>query len=150
MTESPFPDTTDASEPIDPNGETVLIDSPAQEEVTGSFASDTRTQPWWSWIIDRNPLFLLSGICMFAGCFAISRAIHAEPDAPNALWMLLGLLAVLNLYELMVIALGLLLSRSAALVRDARHLLGLALLLMIDVGDSTNIPIVHLFIIVVT
>lgn len=138
MTESPFPDVPDADEPMDrkmdPNGETVIIDSPLEADAAGSSSGVSPTQPWWSWIVDRNPLFLLSGISMFAGCFAISRAIHAEPDDPQALWMLLGLLGVLNLYELMVIALGLLLSRSAALVRDARHLLGLALLLMIDVG----------------
>ncbi|XAL99945.1 hypothetical protein OT109_00890 [Phycisphaeraceae bacterium D3-23] len=112
--------------PADPNGETVLIDSPA--------ASADAPPPWWHWVIDRNPLFLLSGVSMFAGCFAISRAIHADSENPKALLMLLGLLGLLNLYELMVIALGLLLARSAALVRDARHLLGLALLLMIDLG----------------
>lgn len=121
-TPAPLPD--DATP--DPNGETVLIDSPSADLID--------RPPWWRWVVDRNPLFLMSGVCMFAGCFAISRAIHADPDNPKALAMLLGLLAVLNLYELMVIALGLVLSRSRALVRDARHLLGLALLLMIDVG----------------
>ncbi|MEM9414700.1 MAG: hypothetical protein AAGA29_04375 [Planctomycetota bacterium] len=118
--------TTESGPPLpDPNGETVLIASP------GAAAPPP---PWWHWVVDRNPLFLLSGVSMFAGCFAISRAIHADPENPKALLMLLGLLGLLNLYELMVIALGLLLARSAALVRDARHLLGLALLLMIDLG----------------
>ena len=109
----------------DPNGETVLIDSPAGEMKV--------QPPWWCWIIDRNPLFLLSGLSMFAGCFAISRSIHADPENPRGLLMLVGLLVVLNLYELMVIALGLVL-RAALRWRDARHLLGLALLLMIDLG----------------
>ncbi|MFI4861540.1 MAG: hypothetical protein ACIAXF_12775 [Phycisphaerales bacterium JB063] len=120
------PESATTVPPADPNGETVLIDSPGEPP--------TSPAPLWHWIIDRNPLFLLSGVSMFAGCFAISRFIHADAENPKALLLLLGLLGLLNLYELMVIALGLLLARSAALVRDARHLLGLALLLMIDLG----------------
>lgn len=124
------PDLARLDEAPDPNGETQVLDSPAPPEPTRA----SPPPPWWHLLVDRNPLFLLSGISMFAGCYAASRAIHADPDHPEALPLLLGLLAVLNLYELMVIGLGLLLSRSATLVRDTRHLLGLALLLMVDVG----------------
>lgn len=124
------PDLARLDEPPDPNGETQVLDAPAPAVSQPVSAPP----PWWHLLIDRNPLFLLSGISMFAGCYAASRAIRADPENPDALPLLLGLLGVLNLYELMVIGLGLLLSRSATLVRDTRHLLGLAVLLMVDVG----------------
>lgn len=96
----------------------------------------------WSWLIDRNPLFLLSGVCMLGGCFLVSGAIHAYDPAEvgegAVLLMLVALLAVLNAYEFAVIWLGLALSRSQSLVRDTRHLLGLALLLIVDAAFVYN------------
>lgn len=96
----------------------------------------------WHWLIDRNPLFLLSGVCMLGGCFLVSGAIHAYDPAEvgegTLLIMLVALLAVLNVYEFAVIWLGLALSRSKTLVRDTRHLLGLALLLVVDASFVYN------------
>lgn len=96
----------------------------------------------WGWLIDRNPLFLLSGVCMLGGCFLVSGAIHAydpaEVGADTVLWMLIALLVVLNIYEFAVIGLGLFLARSQTLIRDTRHLLGLALLLVIDASFVYN------------
>jgi len=90
-------------------------------------------RPWRQRIIDRNPCFLLSGVSMLVGCFLISREIHlTDPSTAGFVGMLVGLVVVLNIYEAAVIALGLWLSRSGTLVRDARHLLGLAVLLLID------------------
>jgi len=99
-------------------------------------------QSRWRWVIDRNPLFLISGVCMLGGCFLVSGAIHAYDPAEVGegvvLLMLIALLAVLNVYEFAVIWLGLTLSRTQTLVRDARHLLGLALLLVIDAAFVYN------------
>lgn len=94
------------------------------------------------WLIDRNPLFLISGVCMLGGCFMVSGAIHAFDPAnvgeDVVLIMLVALLAVLNVYEFAVIWLGLTLSRTQTLVRDTRHLLGLALLLIVDAAFVYN------------
>jgi|GEM_PF-2133465 len=93
-------------------------------------------RPRWDWLIDRNPLFLISGVFMLVGCFLVSREIHeADPASvgdATVLGLLIALLVVLNVYEFAVIGLGLILSRSRTLVRDTRHLLGLALLLLAD------------------
>jgi hypothetical protein len=96
----------------------------------------------WDWIIDRNPLFLISGVCMLCGCFMVSTAIHTYDPADYGdgpvLLMLVALLAVLNVYEFAVIWLGIKLSRTQTLIRDTRHLLGLALLLIIDAAFVYN------------
>ncbi|MFK7788063.1 MAG: hypothetical protein AB8C95_01050 [Phycisphaeraceae bacterium] len=96
----------------------------------------------WLWLIDRNPLFLISGVFMLGGCFLVSGAIHtydpAEVGEGVLLMMLVALLAVLNIYEFAVIGLGVALSRSRSLVRDTRHLLGLALLLIVDASFVYN------------
>lgn len=96
----------------------------------------------WLWLIDRNPLFLISGVCMLGGCYLVSGAIHvydpAEVGEGTLFIMLIALLAVLNVYEFAVIWLGLALSRSKTLVRDTRHLLGLALLLLVDAAFVYN------------
>ncbi len=108
---------------------------PLSEQPTVDLPPDPNPH-WWRWVIDRNPMFLISGVLILAGCFMVSRHIHAiDPDAVAeglVVKMLIGLLLVLNLYELLVIALGLLLAKTRTLVRDARHLLGLALLLLAD------------------
>lgn len=92
----------------------------------------------WEWVMDRNPLFLLSGVLMLAGCFLVSQTIHeadpAEVGDGVVLKMLIGLLVVLNVYEFAVIGLGLALAKTRTLVRDTRHLLGLAMLLLVDAG----------------
>lgn len=96
----------------------------------------------WSWLIDRNPLFLISGVCMLGGCFLISGVIHGHDPAEIGdgplLLMLVALLVVLNIYEFAVIGLAVVLSRSRSLVRDTRHLLGLALLLLVDASFVYN------------
>ncbi|MEO0476942.1 MAG: hypothetical protein AAF085_13370, partial [Planctomycetota bacterium] len=111
--------------------ETVDMDAPAEPK-----------QDRWRWVIDRNPLFLISGVCMLGGCFLVSGVIHgydpAEIGEGPVLMMLIALLAVLNVYEFTVIWLGLALSKSQTLVRDTRHLLGLALLLIVDASFVYN------------
>ena len=112
--------------------ETVDLDAPPEPGKPGR----------WHWLIDRNPLFLISGVFMLGGCYLVSSAIHvydpAEVGEDLILLMLVALLAVLNVYELAVIWLGLTLSKSKTLVRDTRHLLGLALLLLVDAAFVYN------------
>lgn len=111
--------------------ETVDLDVPAEHKPNR-----------WLWLIDRNPLFLFSGVFMLGGCFLVSSAIHAYDPAEVGeialLKMLVALLVVLNIYEAAVIWLGIRLARSAALARDARHLLGVAMLLLIDASFVYN------------
>ncbi|MFN3166822.1 MAG: hypothetical protein ACE37H_07140 [Phycisphaeraceae bacterium] len=110
--------------------------APLSQRPTVDLHDDGPRDPWWRWIIDRNPMFLVSGVFMLAGCFLVSRHIHAvdpaEVGESKLVFMLVGLLVVLNVYEFAVIGLGLALAKTRTLVRDARHLLGLALLLLID------------------
>lgn len=81
------------------------------------------------WIIDRNPCYLLSGVLLLSGCLLITRGIdpHAE-----ALSDLLLLVLLVNVYEVLVIGLGLWLARDPRLAKDAHFLLGVELLLLVD------------------
>ena len=110
-----------------PTSEQATVDLPRQP-----------ADPWWRWIIDRNPMFLISGVLMLVGCFLVSQHVHAldpaDAGASHILKLIVGLLVVLNVYEFAVIGLGLALAKSRTLVRDARHLLGLAILLLVDAG----------------
>ena len=82
-------------------------------------------------IATHNPFLLLSGVCMLVGCFLINAAAHADPDRVDTV---VYLLAAFNLYEILVIGLGLYLVRrgDAGGVRDAAVLLVLEALLLSD------------------
>jgi len=84
-----------------------------------------------SFIIDHNPFYLLSGLCMMMGCFAIFSQIHGKAEDVGKLLTLLG---VFEVYGLSVVALGLFLARQRrpGLARDAGYLLVLTCLLMVD------------------
>ena len=126
----------------DPNQPTPEVPMAQRETVDMDAPPDPNQPNRWLWLIDRNPLFLISGVFMLGGCYLVSSAIHAYDAAlvgeGPILLMLVALLAVLNVYELAVIWLGLTLSRSKTLVRDMRHLLGLALLLLVDAAFVYN------------
>ena len=120
-----------------------LSEAPLSDRETIDLAVEPASKPdRWRWLIDRNPLFLISGVLMLGGCFLVSGAIHAYDPAEVGqgvlLMMLVALLIVLNVYEFAVIGLGVALSRSRSLVRDTRHLLGLALLLIVDASFVYN------------
>ncbi|MEM9348487.1 MAG: hypothetical protein AAGB26_18110 [Planctomycetota bacterium] len=129
----PGDDKHNAAPPANPMSqrETVDLDAPTEPRASR-----------WAWVIDRNPLFLLSGVFMLGGCFLVSGAIHdydpAEVGEGVVLMLLIALLVVLNVYEFAVIWLRIVLSRSQKLVRDTRHLLGLALLLLVDAAFVYN------------
>lgn len=114
----------------------------SQRETIDLDATETPRPNRWHWLIDRNPLFLISGVLMLGGCYLVSSAIHAFDPAVveerTLLLMLAALIVVLNVYEFAVIGLGLALSRTESLARDSRHLLGLALLLLVDASFVYN------------
>ena len=71
-------------------------------------------------LVHKNPFYLLSALSMIAGCFAINSDL--SPRA-GELGKLLYLLAILNGYEAIVIALGLYLIKKRKIIRDGRTLL---------------------------
>ena len=71
-------------------------------------------------LVHKNPFYLLSALSMIAGCFAINSDL--SPHA-GELGKLLCLLAILNGYEAIVIALGLYLIKKRKIIRDGRTLL---------------------------
>jgi len=71
-------------------------------------------------LVHHNPFYLLSALCMVAGCFAINSGLAPRTaELPK----LLLLLTILNGYEGVVIALGLYLIRRRGIERDGRTLL---------------------------
>lgn len=86
--------------------------------------------PWSRFIIDHNPFFLLSAICMMVGCHALSMALYTPAGDTSKL---LVLVAVINIYEVALIALGItLLRRAGAVQRDAHTLLALEAFFLTD------------------
>lgn len=71
-------------------------------------------------LVHKNPFYLLSALSMIAGCFAINSDL--SPHA-GELGKVLCLLAILNGYEAIVIALGLYLIKKRKIIRDGRTLL---------------------------
>src|SRR5688500_3738625 len=84
--------------------------------------SATIRRPWLLMLMDHNPCYLLSGGCMLLGCFLLNTALHTKAGDVGKL---LTLLAVVNVYELLLVTLGLALIKRPAFVRDGRILLGL-------------------------
>ncbi len=85
-------------------------------------------------VVDHNPFYLLSGVCMLFGCFAINKAVHDQSEGLARLVLLIG---VFNVYEWLVIGLGLGLARRG-LLRDAGYLLGIEALLLVDLTFLYN------------
>ena len=87
-------------------------------------------------IVDHNPCYILSGLCMLFGCWLLSEALHTKAgDIPK----LLVVLAVVNVYEAMIIPLGLVLIRKKAFARDGWILLLLELLFLVDIVFTQGI-----------
>ncbi|MEX0653951.1 MAG: hypothetical protein WD534_09160 [Phycisphaeraceae bacterium] len=88
-------------------------------------AAAPRVTQW----LARNPFYLLSGVCLFAGCFLVSAALREQRDQ---LGPVLALLGVVTVYEWLVLGLGLLLVARRGLTRDGGYLLLLTTLLLSD------------------
>ena len=85
---------------------------------------------WVRLVIDHNPFFLLSAICMMFGCTVLNIALYTPAGDIRNLLILLG---VVNIYEAALIGLGaILLRRNDAERRDARTLMGLEALFLAD------------------
>lgn len=81
-------------------------------------------------LLDYNPFYLLSAMCMLAGLFALNNSLTWNPlPAANLLWLVL----VLNIYEMMLIGLGIFLAKRG-LKRDASTLLVLEAFFLVDAG----------------
>lgn len=82
-------------------------------------------------IINHNPFYLLSAACMLAGCLALTNTLSWEPVP---LSRLLVLIVTLNVYEVLLIGLGLFLVVRRGLLRDGMMLLVLEALFLVDVA----------------
>ncbi len=111
--------------------ETPAADRPHADQPPTLRDAFFRRPTWRAWINDHNPFHLLSGLCMLAGCFLIAYATHQDREP---LIKLTALLVVLNVYEALVITLGLYLWRKKGMMRDAGYLLVLEVLLIVDLA----------------
>jgi hypothetical protein len=71
------------------------------------------------WLAEHNPFYLLSAACMLAGCLALTNSLSWVSITPGRL---LTLIATLNLYEGLVLAIALFLITRRGLRRDGRML----------------------------
>ena len=101
-----------------------------------SSTTSTGLRTWVAWIIDHNPCFILSGLSMLFGCHLLNLALYTPAGDTHKL---LGLLAVVNVYELLLVAIGLVLIRKPVFVRDGRILLGLEAMFLCDVTFTSGI-----------
>ncbi len=83
----------------------------------------------WQMILDHNPFYLLSVLLMLIGCRAITSSLHVEAGDLGKLVLLLG---ILNVYECMIIGLGIVLLPRQGVERDGRILLLLESLFLVD------------------
>src|SRR2546423_1292285 len=83
-----------------------------------------------SWFVDNTPCYLLSAACMLGGCLALTNSLSWNPIR---LQRLLMLMMALNLYEFLLVALGLYLIVVRRLRRDGTILLVLEAFFLVDV-----------------
>src|SRR2546421_4978962 len=91
---------------------------------------------WLNFIIDHNPCYLLSGLFMLAGCWLLNFALYTRA---GDIRKLLLLLLIVNIYEFLLITLGLALIKRIAFKRDGRILLALEALFLIDITFTSGI-----------
>jgi hypothetical protein len=81
------------------------------------------------WLAEHNPFYLLSAACMLAGCLALTNSLSWVSITPGRL---ITLIATLNLYEGLVLAIALFLITQRGLRRDGRMLLVLQAFFLAD------------------
>src|SRR5690606_28481768 len=84
-------------------------------------------------IIDHNPFYLLSAVSMLAGCLMLTNSTSWSPSDVS-LTRLLVLIVTLNVYEILLVGLGLYLIVRRGIVRDGMILLLLEVLFLVDVA----------------
>lgn len=82
-----------------------------------------------AFLVHHNPFYLLSALCMIAGCYALNSAMALYSGDLRGLLVLIG---TINAYELLLIALGLFLIRRRGIIRDGRTLLLLQTVFLFD------------------
>ncbi len=103
---------------------------------------------WMRFIVDYNPCFLLSAVCMLLGCRLLNDAINLRTgDVRGALWLIM----TINVYEFALIGVATLIRRVQGMRRDVGILLVVAVLFLCDIvfvaGDlSTTRPGVGLIV----
>jgi hypothetical protein len=91
---------------------------------------------WLLLVMDHNPFYLLSGAFMLVGCYLLNIALYDKAGDTRKLLVLLG---TINVYELLLVVLGLTLIRKRGFVRDGRILLGLEALFLVDITFTTGV-----------
>ncbi len=79
--------------------------------------------------VHHNPFYLLSALCMIAGCYVLNLALELHAGEVRRL---LILIATLQFYELLLLALGLYLIHARGMFRDGRTLLLLEVVFLAD------------------
>jgi hypothetical protein len=82
-----------------------------------------------SFLVHHNPFYLLSALCMIAGCYALNSSMALYSGDLRGLLVLIG---TINAYELLLIGLGLFLIRRRGIIRDGRTLLLLQCVFLFD------------------
>ena len=77
----------------------------------------------------HNPFYLISALCMIAGCYALNSALELRA---GQIHRLLILIATLNAYEVLLVLLGIYLIRRRGMQRDGTTLLLLELVFLAD------------------
>jgi hypothetical protein len=80
-------------------------------------------------LVDHNPFYLLSALCMLGGLLTLTNSFSYSPIPQRHLLMLI---ATLNCYELLLVALALWLIASRKLIRDGSILLGIEAVFLAD------------------
>lgn len=83
----------------------------------------------------HNPFYLLSALCMFAGCYGL---LHSLTMAPGHTETLLVLMSVVQVYELLLVGLAWYLIKSRHSERDGRILLLLELPFLVDATNLSS------------
>jgi hypothetical protein len=89
-----------------------------------------RGGPLLRFMLEYNPFYLLSAMCMLAGLFSLNDSLDWSP---LPMFNVLMLIVMLNLYELLLIGFGIFLHRRG-LRRDATTLLVLEAFFLVDAG----------------
>jgi hypothetical protein len=71
-----------------------------------------------TFLFHHNPFYLLSALCMIAGCYVLNAGLELRTGEVGRILLLIGTLSV---YELMLVGLGLFLVRGRGLLRDGRR-----------------------------
>lgn len=95
--------------------------------------------PRLRWIVDYNPCFLLSAVCMLLGCRLLNDAVNSRAgDTHGSLWLIL----TINVYEFCLLGAAMLIHRWQGMRRDVSIVLIVAALFMGDlafvIGDLST------------